>query len=360
MAEEEPAMVGDGLGWVARDYPEGFCLTFTRGLDEATCLARLGADLSAPVPRTRDDAARLDSTWDGRYGPIARAGRAGGEWAFTIETASFEGARPEVLRRLSARTAALCVFSDIEATTGFGYAENGTVRAHLDDLLDLEELSRADLGWPLPELPGLDLESVEDELGPAGPLLAAVEAAFGLRVDPATLDEEPLLSGRVIAVLPDIPGGPPEIGSYGAQIDAALAAAAQPALRSALARQARAMTAEAALAGPEVTGALDAILRGRPHEVTDESPLGQLVRTLKWEMRVAQSARLDADPRASAAAAATEDRRHRSEAAHALRVAVSRPPLPGLGAVVDVRGRWGAPAWREDLITDLLIPPPAR
>lgn len=92
--------------------------------------------------------ARLDSTWDGRYGPMARAGIAG-NWAFTLELASFEGARPEVLRRVSAGTTAGCVFSDIEGATGFGYAENGTVRARLDDLLGPAEQGQVGLGWPL-------------------------------------------------------------------------------------------------------------------------------------------------------------------------------------------------------------------
>lgn len=169
-------MTGDGIGWLAEDYPDGFCVTFTRGLDEAACLARLGADLSAPAARTRDEAARLDSTWAGQYGPIARAGRAG-DWAFTIETASFEGGRPEVLRRLSAGTTALCVSSDIEGAAGFGYAENGTVLARHDDLLDLAELSPADLGWPRPGRPGVDLDSVAGELDPAGALLVLAEAA---------------------------------------------------------------------------------------------------------------------------------------------------------------------------------------
>jgi Family of unknown function (DUF6461) len=352
-------MAGDGLGWLAREYADGFCLTFTRGLDEAACLARLGADGSAPVPGTRDDAARQDATWEGRYGPVARAGRAG-EWAFTLETASFEGFRPEVLRRLSAGATTLCVFSDIEAVTGLGYAQDGAVLARHDDVLDVAELSLADLGWSLPEPAGLDLESAEDELGPAGPLLVLAETAFGLRMDPVVLEEEPLPSGRVIAVLPDIPAGDPEMGSYGARVDAAVAGAAPDVLRSALARQARAMTAEAALTGSGADGALDAIVAGEPLEVTDESALGRLVRELRWELRVAQHARLDADPRASAAAAAREDRRHRAEAADALRVAASRPPLAGLGAVVDVRARWGAPAWREELLAGLRMPPPAR
>jgi hypothetical protein len=365
MAGEERAMVGDGIGWLAGEYPDGFCVTFTRGLDEAACLARLGADGSAPVARTRDEAIRLDATWAGRYGPIAQAGRAG-EWAFTFETASFEGARPEVLRRLSAGTTALCVCSDIEGAAGFGYAENGTVLARFDDVLDLDDLmdpdepSRPGLGWLRPDRPGLELDAVADELGPAGVLLVLAETAYGLRVDPAVLAEAPLPSGRVIAVLPEIPSGQPEIGSYGAAVDAAIAGAAPPVLRSALAAQAQAMTAGAELAGPEVTRALDAVRDGAPQEVTDESPLGRLIRELVWELRVAQCARLDSDPRASAAAAAGAYRRRRAEAGQALRVAVSRPPLTGLGAVVDVNARWNAPAWREDLVTRLRTPPPAR
>jgi hypothetical protein len=88
MAEEERAMVGDGIGWLAEDYPDGFCVTFTRGLDEAPA-------------------------WPG--------------WAFTIETASFEGGRPEVLRRLSAGTTALCVHSDIEGAAG-SFPGNGVIQ----------------------------------------------------------------------------------------------------------------------------------------------------------------------------------------------------------------------------------------
>lgn len=358
-------MVGDGIGWLAEDYPDGFCVTFTRGFDEAACLARLGADWSAPVARTRDEAARLDATWAGQYGPMAQAGRAG-DWAFTFETASFEGTRPEVLRRLSAGTTALCVCSDIEGVAGFGYAENGAVLARFHDVLDLDDLvdpdepSHPGLGWLRPDRPGLELDSVVDELGPAGALLVLAETAYGLRVDPAVLAEEPLPSGRVIAVLPEMPSGPPEIGSYGAPVDAAIAGAALPALRSALGHQARVMSAGADLAGPEVTGALDAIRDGAPQQVTDESPLGRLVRELAWELRVAQCARLDSDPQASAAASAGEYRRRRAEAGQALRVAVSRPPLTGLGAVVDVNARWDAPGWREDLVSELSTAPPGR
>lgn len=347
-------MSGDGLGWVAAAYPEGFCLTFARGLNDTTCLTRLGADLSPAVGRTRDEAARLDATLEGGYGPIARAGQAGG-WAYTIEAVSYEGTRAEVARKVSAGTCSVCVFCDIEGHAGLVYAEDGVVLARLEDhLLDAAGRTGSEPGWLLSALAQVDADGIEEELGPAGPPLELAQAVFCLGLDEAVVEEQELLSGRVIALLDELSAGQPAIGDYGADVDAAVAAADETSLRSALAHQARRMAAESGVDRyPEVAEALRECAGGGEVGVDDQSPLGRLVRVLKWEKRVADCARLDPDVRARPVAAESDERRHRYEAARALRVARSLPPLHGLGAVVDVRARWGSSSWLDELLAGL-------
>src|ERR1017187_1106986 len=73
---------------------------------------------------TREEANRAAGSIVQGYGPFVRMG-VSGEWLFAWEDGSWEGGRPEVLRRASAGGEAVCVLNTVEAYAAFGSAPEG-------------------------------------------------------------------------------------------------------------------------------------------------------------------------------------------------------------------------------------------
>jgi len=115
-----------GLTWLADQPNVGswpFCLTFVRGATEREVLEGFGADL--------DDAVAAGATipfGEVHDRPRVMVGRSG-EWVFALEeNITAQGTRPEVLRRLSARTEAVAIYNDIgKGNDEFAHAFNGEV-----------------------------------------------------------------------------------------------------------------------------------------------------------------------------------------------------------------------------------------
>jgi hypothetical protein len=115
-----------GLTWLGDQPNVGswpFCPTFVRGSTEREVLEGFGAD--------PDDAVAAGATipfGEAHDRPRVMVGRSG-EWVFALEeNITAQGTRPEVLRRLSARTEAVAIYNDIgKGNDEFAHAFNGEV-----------------------------------------------------------------------------------------------------------------------------------------------------------------------------------------------------------------------------------------
>src|ERR1700728_2390804 len=93
-----------GLMWLAKAWNMPTCMTFVRGADGRAVLAGLGIDPDAPaVP---SDAAEFTTPGIS----IVRSG----DWVVALEGSAYpRGKRPEVLRRVSAGTEAVVIYTDL-------------------------------------------------------------------------------------------------------------------------------------------------------------------------------------------------------------------------------------------------------
>ena len=268
-----------------------FCLTFVRGGGESEVLAAFGAGL-------RDEPARITA----RSAP-ASAGPAGlplvllrrsGDWLVALEqNIPPQGARPEVLRNVSAATEAVMLYQDVgKLDHEFAHAADGEVVSAVTTL------------WP-PHWWGSDPDRLrplaqELGLGPAGDadedsdltglevLLALAEGAFGLSLEEAGLDQ-PWLAAPVLPVLADLPPGPqpdqpPRTGDP--VIDLYLAHITGEDLRSVLARRVSRLIAAASLEEyRELADRVQGALAGRAQQATGDDPVQVTLRQLAWARR---------------------------------------------------------------------------
>lgn len=115
-----------GLTWLASQPNVGswpFCLTFVRGSTEREVLEGFGADPDAVVV-----ARAVIPFGEAHDRPRVMVGRSG-EWVFALEeNITAQGTRPEVLRRVSARTEAVAIYNDIgKGNDEFAHAFNGEI-----------------------------------------------------------------------------------------------------------------------------------------------------------------------------------------------------------------------------------------
>lgn len=346
-------------GWVG-EQPH-FCLAFTENVDEDEVLRRYGALPESFAPRTREEARDASGRWTDGYLPVVRAGRVGG-WTFGFEeSARSQGAREEVLRRLSAGTRTVVVRHS--GHSQLALYEDGVLVSDYDTLRPderrgtrpdrfAEALHRARL------LP-LDTTRYRDEDAVA--LLRVVSDEFGIAVDSGVL-RAPLRSARILPLLDDVRSRPPQAVPVSAEpVVAGLVAYAPPErLHAALAAQASRLAEEVGLdAYAEVTQALRRAQAGDIWRVGDDSALGVRLRTVAADMSAARESSSDdharhliSDPERGAWSV-------RFHAAQALLHLWQLPPRDAAWGLLHQRRN---PNWRAEFAADLgdvPVPPDA-
>lgn len=298
-------------GWVRDSWlGEAYCLTFVRGLEEREVLRRFGGDLATLEPRTLEEVDDRQQSLYGGYAAVLSVARVS-EWAVAVEMNGFQGIRPEVIRALSARTTAVSVFRSVNMDSTLAYAVDGELLTYFQDMVSGPEGSRPDALVPhLRDIgldPGMspsDVDARTDELA-----LALVDRLTGVHLTPDAL----------VGALPSADFVPfleepyPLEWEHLALPDSELALAVQracPAQQRAAAVSEARRQAELAGVAPEplVAQALSAAERGEPSAVTNESPLGRMIRRWNVEARTAEYQQIGderADPGPARAAAAT-------------------------------------------------------
>jgi hypothetical protein len=115
------------FGWVAGTViGDAACLTLVRSADPYLVARGFGGDPAGARPVTLAEAAEAfpDSSW--------LAVRAVGFWVLAVEVNGWQGARPEVLERLSAGTWAVSVYWNVNGQTRFSLAAAGHVLTTFD------------------------------------------------------------------------------------------------------------------------------------------------------------------------------------------------------------------------------------
>jgi Family of unknown function (DUF6461) len=316
-----------GLTWLA-DYPDvgswPFCLTFVRGVTEREVLEGFGAD--------PDDAGVASATipfGEVHDRPRVMVGRSG-EWVFALEeNIPAQGMRPEVLRRLSARTEAVAIYNDIgKGNDEFAHAVNGEVITALT--------TTAPPHWWGSEsdrLRSLAEEIATDDDGEVGPLglevlLALAEGVFGISLGEEDLSR-PLAAAPMLPVLDDLPAPRPAEARPRVSdpvISLLLTHFPDESLTRVLSVRCGRIMAEAGVGDHAVLGdAIRDALAGETRSVTDDEPLGVALRT----------------------AALTD-----AKAALMLRLVLAGRGFDALAMDFYLHRIAQAPGWREQLIAD--------
>jgi hypothetical protein len=205
-----------GLTWLA-DRPNvgswPFCLTFVRGATEREVLEGFGAEglgADANAPDAPDDAGAAIPSGEVHDRPRVMVGRSG-EWIFALEeTMTAQGTRPEVLRRLSARTEAVAIYNDIgKGNDEFAHAYNGEIITAVTTAIPPHWWgSEPDRLRSLAEEIALDDDGESGLLG-LEVLLALAEGVFGISLSEEDLSR-PHAAVPVLPVLDDLPAPWPD------------------------------------------------------------------------------------------------------------------------------------------------------
>jgi uncharacterized protein DUF6461 len=291
--DDRPATPADYRWFGDHWLREAFCITLVRGLDEAEALRRFGGERGRPRPLTVVDAWRLSLSLSARYPRLVLAARRGG-WVVAVEANGWEGARPEVLRALSAGTAAVSVYRNVNALGYFSDAADGELRVQFELLFPQRRWgSRPDLLVAPMRAMGLDPDRdapLDQDMAVAA--LALAERVTGVRVDRQLLDGP--LTGVEIAPLLDDPPASFFLDAEDVELAAAVDRAAPDQRRRAAAAAARQAVRLAGLdRDPVVAEALAAAAAGQARPVGDHAPLGRRIRAWAVEADVADQLRND-------------------------------------------------------------------
>lgn len=270
-----------GLTWLG-DQPDvgswPFCLTFVRGSTEREVLEGFGADPDEAVPGHAT--IPFGEAYDR---PRVMVGRSG-EWVFALEeNIPAHGTRPEVLRRLSARTEAVAIYNDIgKGNHEFAHAFNGEVITAL-----MTSMPPSWGGSEAERMRSLAEEIALDDDGESGPLsldvlLALAEGVFGISLGEEDLSR-PLAAAPILPVLDDLPAPRPAEGRPRVSdpvISLLLAHVPDESLTRVLSVRCGRVMAEAEVSGHIVlVDAIQGALASETRSVTDDEPLGVALRT---------------------------------------------------------------------------------
>jgi len=279
LAGDEGSGVVSTFRWMDRYV--SYCVSVVETSDATGILAGFGADPHLSVRGDFRDAIGLHSEASGYYPVVQVVDR--GQWSVVIEHSSFEGLRPEVLRRLPNGARAVGVALRGDADRRIFYTENG------DIVGPFVAPTRNTEAWPHLELvaarAGVSLESWSDDNVPRSSI-EFVEQVCGFPIT----DEIMKASGLIGLALPRLPDPPetlmPVRSDTDAQLFAIVESAADDDLRPAVARQAHAMLVEAGVTEDDLLAAVTAYGAGGTVDASDESPVGTALRRLLAEERL--------------------------------------------------------------------------
>lgn len=353
-----------GLAWLGQGpVPRtSFCLTFVRERSESDVLAGFGADPDEAEVRTLAEVMTAESSWQEGYGPFVRVGRSG-EWLFAWEEASYEGTRPEVLRRVSRGGEAVVVRHALDAFAEFGYAAGGVVVSHLVTVVPYRRSgSDPDRFLALLRQVGLNFETgvrrdagEEQLLGDLEAVLTVAERAFGLSLSPQEV-EGAWPSARILPWLEELPALEPDwqFGVGDPVIDLLVQRASAQTVTSLVADESRLLLEETGLAEyAELAELVRAAARGERREVTDEEPLGILFRRLGRERYEAEQDALIGSGSRRFSAQEQHARLARAAAVRPLRAVLAWGGSRALGEILVHRRQWAGRKWREQVLAGL-------
>ncbi|MBG0825962.1 hypothetical protein HS048_35415 [Planomonospora sp. ID91781] len=278
--------------WQERNWEEIYTVTFVRGLDERETLRRFGVADDDIRPLDAEEVMERIEETDGCCDMVL-AVRAG-DWTIAFEYSGWEGTRPETLREVTRDGGeAVCVMRhDYAASHDFTHAADGRIRTTFAPQRPQERWgSHPDaLNADMREL-GLEPEPDEEFASLSGPVSVSAALALASRIcgvlfTPEMLDG-PLLGGIITTPAPeDPPTGDPLathlLRSFNREMAEAIDDASPGLQRRAAIAEARRQCALAGVAGhPVLTEALARAEQGQTAQVTDDSPLAQLIRV--WE-----------------------------------------------------------------------------
>lgn len=144
-----------GFEWI-RDsvIDEAGCLTLVRSSDADQVAAAFGGISQGAQPLDFEEFCEEAFAYHDKY-PVIGV-RQVGDWTFVVEDNGFEGARPEVLRRVSRGTETVSALWDLSGLTRFSYAASGEILTAFEAQLpeyregtrpDTLEPFRAGLPW---------------------------------------------------------------------------------------------------------------------------------------------------------------------------------------------------------------------
>jgi hypothetical protein len=327
-----------------------FCLTLVPGGVPSAMFGSFGGDWEQALLISPPEARAMTEGLPARIEvPVIRGGAAGGG-AFMFEDSSAQGARTEVLRRLSHGGQAVSVSLKPGGLPRLRWAEDGQLAAELtlNRPGHVQGPASGRLRELLAERPSL-AEPLRGYKHRAviPPGIALAQALCGAGIEPGILDSA-LRGGLVLPVLPDpeVPGARPAAAKAAALIAAAEESTAARAAR----KQAIRMIGDLGLDDefPEIAEIRRVLSAGRNPEITDESAAGLLIRRftspLHWHTVTAPDVTPAIKPALTARALTT------------LRLLATAAPRQALAAVYNVRqltSRRGSARPAEDLEDDL-------
>lgn len=193
----------EGLEWLQTWTDGAYCVTFAQGLDETELLHRLGGDQSTARLTGLGERWEVVEALRQQFDQVVQVGWCDG-WAFAYEWNGLPPL-PETMCAISAGTAAVSVFCNVNAVTRFCYAEDGVIVANLDPIHARSEeffadaspqvlalLDRAGITPFIPE----DEYDYDEGFDFGGAMHALAEAA-GARLDRESIAEKPLLCAGI-------------------------------------------------------------------------------------------------------------------------------------------------------------------
>lgn len=301
---------------------EAACLTFVRGSDPRQVAASFGAVVGNARTLDFDEFCEEAFAHHDRH-PVIGVRRIG-DWVLVVEDNGYQGVRPEVLRRVSARSEALSVFWNAQGCTRFSHAVDAEVHTSFEAIMpdyrdgvrpDALEEVRCGLPWCTN---GVDNASL---------MLALSARITGQALTPESLTQG-FLTCPVASWPDDLPADPdalPEPSDQQRELSTALRRANGQAQRRAAAAVALRVLEHAGCLGHPTLAAVAASVE-IPGDA-ERAAINEIVRSWKWEL----SRHL-----------ATSAVRLRVRAAEVLRQATNADPLTAalaaLSAASTVRG----------------------
>ncbi|WP_438290878.1 DUF6461 domain-containing protein [Streptomyces sp. HUAS TT7] len=185
--------VAEGLQWLPVSFRQGFSVTFSRGLEPAELLHRMGCAPGSLTSMTRADAEAYE-LGDEREGAVLRAGTAG-EWAYALQLWGAHGIDAGVMAAVSAGTESVVLVST-STIPWFAHSVNGEEVCAFDPgLPDIRYGTGADRLVPAMARAGFSVGGNPAPLGAVEAMLHLAEQEFGLGLPRYEVESGELAAG---------------------------------------------------------------------------------------------------------------------------------------------------------------------